>query len=299
MSKPGRNGKIAQTNGGDLARLRSLYPSLRPAERRVADLLLAHSDLFAGLSSRQIGRRCQTSEATVVRFCQALGYRGIPELKDKLIPDLRTTKGTLYTALSDRDGAAGVMEKVIRVSIRSLEETLSILDPILVERAVRAILRAKRVQFFAGGGGSGIAHLAVQKFLRLGILAAQNFDLISQRLSLEFLKRGDVAIGLSYSGMTREVVEALTQARGRGVTTIAITNFARSALAKTADLTLLTAVIPPFVGSHAGPHRVTQLAVIEILATALALKLLRNGRGTETSPEAGVTRDVSPARSRH
>lgn len=288
MAQSRRNGKIMHTNGGHLARLRSLYPSLRPAERRVADLLLAHSDLFAGLSSRRIGQRCRTSEATVVRFCQTLGYRGVPELKAKLIPDLRTAQGTLYSALSDRDGSAGVIEKVIRISIRSLEETLSILDPTLVERAVRAILRAKRVQFFGGGGGSGIAHIAVQKFLRLGIPAAQNFDAISQRLSLEFLRPGDVAVGLSYSGMTREVVEALTQARAKGVTTIAITNFARSALAKISDLTLLTAVVPPFAGSHAGPHRVTQLAVIEILTTALALKLLRNGRRVETSRGVSV-----------
>ena len=79
--------------------------------------------------------------------------------------------------------------------------------------------------------------------------------------------------------MTREVVEAITRGRAKGVTTIAITNFARSALAKASDLVLLTAVVPPYVGSHAGPHRVTQLAVIEILTTALALRLLRNGRG--------------------
>jgi DNA-binding MurR/RpiR family transcriptional regulator len=288
VADSGRNGKIARTNGGHLARLRSLYPSLRPAERRVADLVLRHSDLFARLTSRQIGQRCRTSEATVVRFCQTLGYRGIPELKAKLVPDLLTAQGTLYTALSDRDGPAGVIEKVIRISIRSLEETLTILDPAVVGRAVQAILHAKRVQFFGGGGGGGIAHLAVQKFLRLGIPAAQNFDLVSQRLSLEFLKPGDVAVGLSYSGTTREVVESLTQARAKGVTTIAITNFPRSPLAKVADLTLLTAVVPPFVGSHAGPHRVTQLAVIEILTTALALRLLRNGRRTEVPRDAAM-----------
>ena len=61
--------------------IRSLAPSLAPAERRVADAIVADPAAVVGMSIAELAERCDTSQATVVRFCKHVGFDGYPDLR--------------------------------------------------------------------------------------------------------------------------------------------------------------------------------------------------------------------------
>jgi DNA-binding MurR/RpiR family transcriptional regulator len=87
------------------------------------------------------------------------------------------------------------------------------------------------------------------------------------------LRKGDVAIGISHSGSTKDVVDALTAARKAGATTIAITNFSPSPITKVADIVLLTAAPESAFGGEVLTSRIAQLCVVDVLSVTVAITL--------------------------
>jgi len=86
-----------------------------------------------------------------------------------------------------------------------------------------------------------------------------------QAISAAGLSTGDVAIGISYSGETRNTVETLEMARKQGATIIAIVNFTDSTMVEIADI-----IVPTSVTRHVFPDgslggRIAQLFTIDVL----------------------------------
>ena len=88
--------------------------------------------------------------------------------------------------------------------------------------------------------------------------------------SAALLGPGDVALGVSHSGTTCEVVDALELAGRRGAVTVALTNFPRSPLALVADHVLTTAAHETTFRSGAMASRIAQLTVVDCLFVAVA-----------------------------
>ncbi len=264
-------GTQVSRRNGCLAKIRSRLPTLRKADKKVANFVLSHPDLFLTLPVRDLAPKCRTSEASIVRFCQAMGYTGIPEMRGSLIPDLLSQSRTLYQQVRPSDSTQQVIEKLIHTSVCALQDTQALLSPESLDKAARAILKARALFLFGTGGSSYIAQNAAQKFLRLGIRTYAFVDAFTQAASLTVLSSKDVAIGLSYSGETEGTVNLLKTARDKGCLTVAITNFDKSLLTHVADITLLTASVPSYIGSHAGPHRITQIFILDLLATVMAI----------------------------
>lgn len=253
------------------ARIRAHYDALSPAERRVADFVLRSSDSVLSLTARELGKMADTSEATVVRFCQSLGYKGLPELRTDLMQELFAVKREVYQGVTASDTASELIRKVAYISIEALQRTVTTLDPDAFQQAVSAIRRARTTYFFGSGGSAHVAKEVTLKFLRMHLQAVTYSDYFSQVLGASMLGPGDVAVGLSYTGATRDTVEFLTAAREAGATVIAITNFASSPIAEVADICLITGSQPGLLGGEAGPARIAQLMVLDAIATALAI----------------------------
>lgn len=112
---------------------------------------------------------------------------------------------------------------------------------------------------------------AEQKFSRIGLRASAFLDSHMQITHAVLLKPGDVVVGISYSGETVEIVDALKAAQKAGALTIAITNFSASLVAQTADLVLLTCSQENIFRSGAISSRIAQLSTIDTLFIAVAL----------------------------
>ena len=270
--RPARTGRAPMSV---LVRVRGALPSLRPAERRVAEAVLADPAAVSESSITAVARRCQTSETTVLRFCRALGLGGYPELRIALARAAQWEE-------SDRDGApvtgsitatdslADVVAKVTWADARAIEETGGALDLGQLEAAVSAVAGAGRVDIYGTGASALVGQDLQLKLHRIGLVAFVWSQYHQALAAAALLGPGDVAIGVSHTGTTADTVDALQVAREHGATTVAVTNFARSAIAEQADLVLTTAARETTFRSGAMSSRIAQLAVVDCLFTAVA-----------------------------
>lgn len=265
-------------SSGILVRLRGAIPSLRPAEQRVARAVLADPQ---GVADRPIGvlaRECGTSETTVLRFCRALGLRGYPELRLALAREATLEASRAAGArpldgdISADDPLEEIVAKIGYSDSRAVAETAEHLDIAALKRAVDAIVEARRVDLYGAGASGFVAADLHQKLHRIGLMAFAWRDFHSALTSAALLRKGDVAIGISHTGTTIDVLEALRLAADQGATTIAITNFHPSPITELADIVLKTAARETPFRSGAMGSRIAQLTVIDCLFAGVATR---------------------------
>jgi DNA-binding MurR/RpiR family transcriptional regulator len=258
---------------GCLGRIRSATTGLKPAERAVADFVLANGDRVMHMSISEAARDVGVGEATVIRFCRALGYRGYQDFKLRLAQDLVEPVAFIHENITFTDTPAEIATKVFQTNLQAVQETKRALDPAMVEVAARTIARARRIDIYGVGYSYFSALDAKLKLARFGLTADAFGDPHLQVMSAVALRPGDVAMGISHSGSTRDVVDALVPARKAGATTVAITNFSPSPITRTADVVLLTASHESPLGGEVLTSRIAQLCVLDVLSVAVAVQL--------------------------
>lgn len=256
-------------------RIRAALPGLQASARRVAEHVLADPAAAATLTITQLARACDTSEATVVRFCRAVGLPGYPQLRLALASDggrgARTRDGRLVGSdIGPGDDLAEVVEKIAFADARAVEETAAQLDVAVLERVVRALLRARRVDVYGVGASAFVAADFQQKLHRIGRVAFAWPDVHIALTSAALLGPRDVAIGISHTGVTRDTIDALAEARSHGATTVALTNFPDSPITRVADHVLTTAARETTFRSGAMASRLAQLTVVDCLFVGVA-----------------------------
>ena len=255
---------------GSFVRLQGAYRTLRAAEQRVADFVLAHPDELIYLTVTELAERTNTSESTVVRLCQKIGYKGYQEFKIVLARDLVEPTAEIYAAIEPGDDLKTVKSKVFQANAQALRDTIEVLDDEALQKAVTAIAKAGRIEFYGVGGSAPLALDAYHKFLKLGLmsLALSDGDLMAMSSSL--LGEGDVAFGISHTGASRDVTDALSRAKKGGATTICITHRTGSPITKVSDIVLVTAAKQTAFRSDASSSRIAQLTIIDTLYVGVA-----------------------------
>jgi DNA-binding MurR/RpiR family transcriptional regulator len=255
-----------------LARIGTLAPSLRESERKIADYVRANPAATIHRSIGDLADATGTSEATVIRFAQRLGYAGYAAFKIELALELQRHGATGDEDLGAASDVATVKRRVLRANVESLDDTLQLLDDATLEQAVDALVAARRIEVYGVGSSAALAHDAYALLMQLGLPIVAVVDPHLQVMSAVQLGPGDVAFAISASGSSRDTVEALQLAREAGATCICLTRYARSMITRVADVTLLAPARPATVGVHQLIGRVAQLAVIDVLAAAIAVK---------------------------
>jgi DNA-binding MurR/RpiR family transcriptional regulator len=259
-----------------LVRIRGALPALRPAERRVAETVLADPAAAAELSISALARQCATSESTVMRLCRSLGLERFPELRLALAraasrDEARFGDGAEISGdISPTDSLADVVRKIGFSDARAIEDTTSTLDIEALSQAADAVNGARRIDIYGIGASGFVCQDLHQKLHRIGLLAFAWPDPHAALTSAALLTDQDVALGISHTGTTIDTIDPLRLAASRGATTIAITNFASSPITEYAGLVLTTAARETTFRSGATASRIAQLAVVDCLFVAVA-----------------------------
>lgn len=263
-----------------LVRMRSVLPQLQPAEHRVAEVVLKDPAAAAQLSITELAGRADTSVATVARFSHSVGFGGYPQLRLALAgaaarESALGAPGRRPPAdLDEAETTEDIVAAIVHHEVRALQETAEHLDLRALDAAVAAVAAAARVEIF-GVQASGLVATDLQyKLIRAGRVAFAWTEFHAAMTSAVLLGGGDVAIGISHSGSTLDVIEALAAAREAGATTIAITNFAGSQIVDHADILLTTAARETAFRSGALASRTAQLAVVDFLFVGVARSAL-------------------------
>jgi DNA-binding MurR/RpiR family transcriptional regulator len=258
-----------------ISQIKDSYTELRPAERRVADVVLADVAFSVDASNAEIARRAEVSEPTVTRFCRAIGCDGVRDLKLKLAQSV--VVGRLYLSPSHApvpaDNASPLWDVVFGEARNALSAVERQLKPLDVVRAAELVASAHQVTVFGlGGSSSALAQETQYRLFRYGVVVTAHSDPYLMRMTASTLKPNDVVIAISATGRTREVIEAVELAKHYRAATIGITA-PDTDLARACDVAL-TVDIPEFPDTmKPTASRFAFLAIIDLISVAAGYRL--------------------------
>ncbi|MFG2938826.1 MurR/RpiR family transcriptional regulator [Streptomyces sp. NPDC048282] len=226
--------------------IRTELPRLAGSLRKVGELILEDPAAVTHCSAAELGRRTGTSQATVTRFCRAVGLDSYQHLLIALaqergrgeVSDWGTAE--IGPDISPDDSLERVVKVVGTADLRAIQQTVDRIDLDAVERAAQAMARARRIDVYGVGGSGAVAQETETRLFRIGCSVRGWTEVHAAATSAALLTPADVAIGISHSGATRETIEPFETAAERGATTVALTSDPRSPLARAADIRLIS-----------------------------------------------------------
>jgi DNA-binding MurR/RpiR family transcriptional regulator len=243
---------------------------------RLASWLLQQRQKIVDLPISRFAQETGVTETTIVRFCKGIGYSGYRELRLALVQSVGVAKGLqLGAGESSPEPGDGSMlslaKKMVAINTDVLTRTPQLLDEQSLEQAVEALLKGTEVYLVGFGSSTPIALDLYQRLLRLGIRATICSDPHILTVITTNLEPGAVLFGVTYSGQSRDLVDALKAVKGREATTIVLTSNAGAAAARLADILLISAV-PEMAARETVATRISQLAIVDVLCTALIMR---------------------------
>ncbi|KAI3590191.1 Transcriptional regulator, RpiR family [Cupriavidus sp. U2] len=252
-------------------RILAVYDTLRPSERRLADYVARHGASVIRLTMPELAERAGVSQPTIARFCAALGYDGFKEFKLQFAQNVGGGTPFVHQDVEANDRPADIAGKVFDRTIATLMSVRNALSADQIEHAIRLLASARRIEFY-GCGNSGIVALDIQhKFFRLGIPTTAYSDSHVFSMSAALLRPGDVAVLVSNSGRTWDMLAAATLARGSGAGVLALTH-SGSPLAKLADVCVFSDVEEDSEVYTPMTSRICHLVLGDVLAAGVALE---------------------------
>ncbi|HUO78739.1 MAG TPA: SIS domain-containing protein [Steroidobacteraceae bacterium] len=255
-----------------LKRIAALRPALSPAEARVAEAVLAAPAWVLENTLSAVAARARVSEPTVIRFCRSLGLDGYQTFRLRLARSLGSGGAFLHRDISRGDSAADLAAKIFERAARTLRDVSGQLAPGRLEAAISLLAAARRIEFYGLGSSGIVAADARHKFFRLGLQAAAYSDAHVHGMAATMLAPGDVAVAISSTGRTIDLIASVELAREAGADVIAIAP-PGSPLAQRCSLPLEIAVDEDTDVYTPMTTRLAQLTLIDVLSIGVALRL--------------------------
>lgn len=256
-------------------KMNEVKDQLTNSEQKIVSCVLDNNEEICKSSIQEFAKRCNTSPSSIVRFCKKIGFEGFQEFKIELakgIPTLKKSQNIVYEDVRVDDTIRNIVEKISAGNIKSIENTIDLLDYDEVEKAVEALSNANNI-FLYGVGASGIVAMDFQyKLMRINRNAFMYLDSHTQLSSSVNIQENDIAVGISHSGETLEIFKAIEMANKKGATTISISKYGNNSLSNISNISLCTGGIEKNLRVGAIASRIAQLTVVDILFVGLAQK---------------------------
>ena len=225
-----------------LALIQENMNTFSKGQKRIAAFILESYDKAAFMTASKLGKLVGVSESTVVRFAAELGYDGYPDMQKSLQKMIRNrlTSVQRIEVTNDRIGDQDLVSMVLQSDMEKIRLTLEELDRDAFDHAVKAIVSAKRIYIIGVRSSAAIASF-------LGFYFNLIFDNVvnvtagtASEMFEHLLRVGedDVVIGVSFPRYSSRTVQAMSFARDRKATTVAITDSEASPLAPICKYTL-------------------------------------------------------------
>ena len=237
---------------------------LTNTELKLADYILEHYDEALNYNVTELADSAGVSDASVVRFCKKLGYKGYQDFKVNAAKDVLPRDRHFNPGLEQDDDIETICKKIFLSEVNVLNRTLASLDT----NELKVV--AEKIVFFGSGGSLIVAKDAAHKFMKIGIRAFVYEDIDLQLMSSSLMSEKEVAIGISHSGSNRNVIDCIKNAKENGAETIAIVGQGKTPLSKIADMILYCSSEETMFESESVSTRIAQLAIIDAIVAIVA-----------------------------
>lgn len=251
--------------------IKVIYPSLTKTEKKVADAILENSDMAVMATITNLAELAGVGETTVMRFCRKLGFKGYQEFKLSIAIDLVNLPKQINEEIDESDDYQMVARKTTTNNERMVQETMNMINMIELKKAVKALLNARKIYVYGIVTSGTTAQDVYYRLMRIGLNAEVQHDAHIMAMTAALVGSEDAVLGISTSGSTRDIVEAIRRAKTNGATTIALTGDGESLLAELADIRLLipSKEMPLQGGSFS--TKIAQMHLLDILITLITM----------------------------
>lgn len=271
-----------------LTEIRERLPELAKASRLVAEDLLAAPSAFVESPTGKIAQRAGVSDPTIMRFCRAFGYDGIPEFKRALSSALTGTIPIRHSTVERSDSALELGKKVLDNTASAVLQMRQQLQGEALTKASELVRAAKRLRLFGIGHSGVTCRDAETRFVRLGYDAQAITDTALMAPYANLIQPDDGIILVSNSGTIAELIAIAEAARRRGAAVLGITHH-RAALAKYCDVVLAVEH-----NENDGEH----VSMISRILQLLMVDIITVGRENAAVIGADTTRDETEVASK-
>ena len=269
--------------------IRQNYESFTEREKRIADYLLNDNNDIIEMSVKEIGDATNTSAPTVVRFSKKLGFSSLNEMKIKLSISLSNSKNKEEFEYLDRDLSTKSIISGVKQSIHTIiDETVNLISECELDNAIDLLSKAKNIYVFSVGVSNLVGLDLYYKMSRINKRCIAHSDTHLQITSSALMEEGDVAVAISYSGDTKEVILCAENAKKNNIPLIVITKASiNNSLEEYSDVTLHVPFVEKSLREGAMTSRISQLAIIDMLFLGIARSNIK-----DVEEKLLVTRDA-------
>lgn len=250
--------------------------TLLESENKVAKYILGpHQNEIITQSVAKTAACIGVSVASVIRFCKKLGLKGYADLKLQIAMEAGhyeaigqpNTNSIIERNITLKD----LPNEIIQSTINGLHNTASIISIEMLQKAIEAIRNSRQVLLVGVSNSAVVCKDLHCKLMRLGIVCHVSADSHEMLTQANFLTAEDTIIGISHSGLTKDVVDCLRVADQKGATTICISNYLHTPLTEVAKIHLLTGGHETSFSSETMVSRISQLVIVDMLYSGLIL----------------------------
>ncbi|WP_431836270.1 MurR/RpiR family transcriptional regulator [Cellulomonas sp. Y8] len=252
-------------------RIATALPAVLASERRVLEEVLHQPERVVESTAQEVADRVGVGRSTVVRACQAIGYKGYPQLRVALAAELAHRDEEVDYGSS----ALGRLRADIAALAAALPQVTAVLDEDTVERAVGVLSGSRRLLVLANGLSAPLATDMAMRLTAVGRPADFVADSIGQQIAARGLAPGDGCVVLSGSGASEATLKVARAARQGGAAVVAVTSFRGSPLGELADVELVVA--PAATTFQHELERTSRIALAVLVESLVGVVAARSG----------------------
>ncbi len=251
-------------------KIRFARGKMGPAERKIADYIIENPQNIISDSISELANKCNCGNATVVRFARRLNFDGYQALKIEIAKEFNSVS-SIGNEITPEDSCYTIFKKRTNDILVALNNTESVLDESQIDKVANVIMNSKRIVVFGLGNSAAIAQDAAHKFLRLGFNAQACCDNHMQAIIASHLDRHCVALGISHSGASKDIIQALRLSKIGNAVTVCITNYGKSPIVDVCDYSLFTKANETQHSILAMSSRIAQLTILDSIYTYIVI----------------------------
>ena len=252
-----------------LVDIRASYGKLSKGEKKIADYFLDANNEGRYLTITELSNVIGVSESTIVRFARKMNCNGYQEFKLLIAKEERRF---VNKSINSNDGPKKIYAKICDDIYSTLLKTRDNLSDELLDNAYQDIISAKKIMLFGVGNSHSVCMDFYHKLFRLGLDVQVAQDSHFAVIGACQMDETSLFIGVSHSGYTIDVIDAVNMAKNKGAKIICVTSDNKSPLAKLSDIILLTSSDEINYRIMGLTSRFSQLAIFDTLYSYIVTK---------------------------
>ena len=255
-----------------MKRISVLNDTFTKSERALADHIVRDADSVVMKTITELaGESDSFSTASITRFCKKIGLSGYSELRLELAKEMATDNARRQIVADGENLVPGLVSTVVDASASAINGLKYVLSDDVIKKALHEILSASSITLAGIGASALVAQDLRQKLLRLGIRSLFDADQDVVKVTLSSGRSKDLLIAISYSGTTRETLDAVNIAKENGMRVLAMTKKGDNPISEQADVTVPVSENEALLREGATLSRLQMLVAVDMIYRALIM----------------------------